>query len=30
MDIDFEIKYENSLIKTQRNKINILEDVYFV
>ena len=26
MDIDFEIKYENSLIKTQRNKINILED----
>ena len=26
MDIDFEIKYENALIKTQRNKINILED----
>ena len=26
MDIDFEIKYQNSLIKTQRNKINILED----
>ena len=26
MDIDFEIKYENLLIKTQRNKINVLED----
>tara|TARA_B100001250_G_scaffold23287_1_gene19535 strand:+ start:52 stop:972 length:921 start_codon:yes stop_codon:yes gene_type:complete len=26
MDIDFEIKYENAFIKTQRNKINILED----
>ena len=25
-DIDFEIKYENSIIKTQRNKINIFED----
>tara|TARA_Y100000590_G_scaffold467844_1_gene648225 strand:- start:933 stop:1853 length:921 start_codon:yes stop_codon:yes gene_type:complete len=25
-DIDFEIKYENSVIKTQRNKINIFED----
>ena len=26
LDIDFEIKYENSLIKTQRNKINVFED----
>jgi len=26
MEIDFEIKYENPFIKTQRNKINILED----
>ena len=26
MDIDFEIKYENLLIKTQRNKFNVLED----
>ncbi len=26
LDIDFEIKYENQLIKTQRNKINIYED----
>ena len=26
LDIDFEIKYENSLINTQRNKINVFED----
>ncbi len=26
LEIDFEIKYENSFIKTQRNKINIFED----
>ncbi len=26
LDIDFEIKYENELINTQRNKINIFED----
>ena len=26
LDIDFEIKYENSLIKTQRNKISVFED----
>ena len=26
LDIDFEIKYQNSLIKNQRNKINIFED----
>mgnify|MGYP001288331652 CR=1 FL=1 len=26
LDIDFEIKYNNSLIKTQRNKINVFED----
>jgi len=26
LDIDFEIKYKNSLINTQRNKINVLED----
>ena len=26
LDIDFEIKYENPLIKTQRNKINVFED----
>ena len=26
LDIDFEIKYKNSLIKTQRNKVNIFED----
>ncbi len=26
LDIDFEIKYENSVIKTQRNKINVFED----
>jgi len=26
LDIDFEIKYKNSLIRTQRNKVNIFED----
>ena len=26
LDIDFEIKYENELINTQRNKINVFED----
>ncbi len=26
LDIDFEIKYENELIDTQRNKINVFED----
>ena len=26
LDIDFEIKYNNTLIKTQRNKINVFED----
>ena len=26
LDIDFEIKYENKLIKTQRNKVNVFED----
>jgi len=26
LDIDFEIKYENSLINIQRNKINVFED----
>tara|TARA_Y100001970_G_C14187603_1_gene833476 strand:- start:912 stop:1832 length:921 start_codon:yes stop_codon:yes gene_type:complete len=26
LDIDFEIKYQNSLIKTQRNKVNVFED----
>ena len=26
LDIDFEIKYNNSLIKKQRNKINVFED----
>ena len=26
LDIDFEIKYKNPLIKTQRNKVNVFED----
>ncbi len=26
LDIDFEIKYENPLIKTQRNKVNVFEN----
>ncbi len=26
LDIDFELKYQNSLIKNQRNKINVYED----